>query len=67
MLVRQRALPADRRTPAEPGGGADGGRYFHDSADLGSRKPIYLRRFRLFAPGAPSYDHLVDILAMPDA
>ena len=38
-----------------------------DIAHFGARKLVFLRRFRPFAGGTPSHDHLGDILATLDA
>ena len=38
-----------------------------DIANFGARKLAFLRRFRSFAGGTPSHDHLGDILATLDA
>ena len=44
--------------------GAEG---FTDIARFGEKKLALLRRFRPFADGTPSHDHLGDIFAMLDA
>jgi len=44
-----------------------GAEIFTDIANFGARKLAFLRRFRPFAGGTPSHDHLGDILATLDA
>ncbi|MEQ1409819.1 ISAs1 family transposase, partial [Neorhizobium sp. Rsf11] len=44
-----------------------GAETFTDIANFGNRKLSFLRRFRPFAGGTPSHDHLGDILATLDA
>lgn len=44
-----------------------GAETFTDIANFGHRKVTFLRRFRPFASGTPSHDHLGDILATLDA
>jgi len=44
-----------------------GAETFTDIANFGARKLAFLRRFRPFAGGTPSHDHLGDILATLDA
>ena len=44
-----------------------GAETFTDIANFGNRKLNFLRRFRPFAGGTPSHDHLGDILATLDA
>jgi predicted transposase YbfD/YdcC len=44
-----------------------GAETFTDIANFGNRKRAFLRRFRPFAEGTPSHDHLGDILATLDA
>lgn len=44
-----------------------GAETFTDIAHFGNRKLNFLRRFRPFAAGTPSHDHLGDILATLDA
>jgi predicted transposase YbfD/YdcC len=44
-----------------------GAETFTDIANFGKRKLNFLRRFRPFADGTPSHDHLGDILATLDA
>jgi len=44
-----------------------GAETFTDIANFGNRKVSFLRRFRPFASGTPSHDHLGDILATLDA
>ncbi|MFY9352692.1 MAG: ISAs1 family transposase [Sphingobium sp.] len=44
-----------------------GAETFTDIANFGHRKLSFLRRFRPFAEGTPSHDHLGDILATLDA
>jgi predicted transposase YbfD/YdcC len=44
-----------------------GAETFTDIANFGNRKVAFLRRFRPFASGTPSHDHLGDILATLDA
>ncbi|MFN7268526.1 MAG: transposase family protein, partial [Cereibacter sp.] len=44
--------------------GAEG---FTDIARFGARKLAFLRRFRPFAQGTPSHDHLGDLFAALDA